>query len=93
MKLRDRLLKGEFDNKTLSNSNSTIETNNQNYIKANTFNEAFAVARKQLGPNQIFEYNGKKYTTNLVGEKFEPSEEVLTKNNMNNPEVKKSLKN
>jgi hypothetical protein len=101
MKLRDRLLKGELDgnkvnttvNKVNSN-NSTVNNNSQeDYTKAKNFNEAFSIARKQLGANQIFEYQGRKYGTNLEGEKFEPSEEVLTKANMNKPEVKERLNN
>ena len=32
-----------------------------------------------------------KYGTNLKGEKFEPSDEVLTKANINKPEVKERL--
>lgn len=99
MKLRQRLLSGEFDNKqsiTFKQGDNTQnnQTNlNQDYTKAKDFNEAFKIARQQLGANQIFEYQGRKYGTNLKGEKFEPSEEVLTKNNMNKPEVKERLNN
>ena len=97
MKLRQRLLSGEFDNKqsTVSkqnnNTQNTAINQNQDYTKAKDFNEAFKIARNQLGPNQIFEYQGKKYGTNLKGEKFEPSDEVLTKANINKPEVKERL--
>jgi len=97
MKLRQRLLSGEFDNKqspiTKQNNNvqNTQLNQNQDYIKAKDFNEAFKIARQQLGANQIFEYQGRKYGTNLKGEKFEPSEEVLTRFNMNKPEVKERL--
>lgn len=42
-----------------------------------TFNEAFKQARLDLGANQIFEFQGRKYGTNLAGEKFTPSAEVL----------------
>ena len=97
MKLRQRLLSGEFDNKqsTINKQNNNIQSNsivqNQDYTKAKDFNEAFKIARNQLGANQIFEYQGRKYGTNLKGEKFEPSEEVLTKANMNNLEVKERL--
>lgn len=99
MNLRQRLLSGEFDNKQsiVSKQSSNIQNNtttqNQDYTKAKDFNEAFKIARNQLGANQIFDYQGKKYGTNLKGEKFEPSEEVLTKSNMNNPEVKERLQN
>ena len=97
MNLRQRLLSGEFDNKQsiISKQSSNIQNNtttqNQDYTKAKDFNEAFKIARNQLGANQIFDYQGKKYGTNLKGEKFEPSEEVLTKSNMNNSEVKERL--
>jgi hypothetical protein len=97
MKLRQRLLSGEFDNKqsTVSkqnnNTQNTAINQDQDYTKAKDFNEAFSIARKQLGANQIFEYQGRKYGTNLEGEKFEPSDEVLTKANINKPEVKERL--
>jgi len=95
MKLRDRLVKGEFDNKQMNSNNSkqiiNNTTQNQDYTKAKDFNEAFKIARNQLGTNQIFEYQGRKYGTNILGEKFEPSEEVLIKANMNKPEVKQRL--
>ena len=97
MKLRQRLLSGEFDNKqsTVSkqnnNTQNTAINQDQDYTKAKDFNESFKIARNQLGANQIFEYQGKKYGTNLKGEKFEPSDEVLTKANINKPEVKERL--
>lgn len=97
MKLRQRLLSGEFDNKqsTVSkqnnNTQNTAINQDQDYTKAKDFNEAFKIVRNQLGANQIFEYQGKKYGTNLKGEKFEPSDEVLTKANINKPEVKERL--
>lgn len=104
MKLRERLLNDEFVKELTNNKinnevvNKNINTNTpdiskQNYSKAKDFNEAFKIARQQLGANQIFEYQGRKYGTNLKGEKFEPSEEVLTKHNMNKPEVKERLQN
>ena len=97
MNLRQRLLSGEFDNKQsiINKQSSNIQNNtitqNQDYTKAKDFNEAFKIARNQLGSNQIFEYQGRKYGTNLKGEKFEPSDEVLTKANINKPEVKERL--
>lgn len=102
MKLRQRLLSGEFDNKQINTNININNTNNstksfstyvenQDYTKAKDFNEAFKIARQQLGANQIFEYQGRKYGTNLVGEKFEPSDEVLNKAKMNTSEVKERL--
>lgn len=91
MKLRQRLLSGKFDNKQDNNTQDNQISQNKDYTKAKDFNEAFKIAREQLGANQIFEYKGRKYGTNLKGEKFEPSEEVLAKHNMNKPEVKERL--
>lgn len=94
MKLRQRLLSGEFDNQKANDIFKKDNQENQNNTeinKAKSFNEAFKIARQQLGPNQIFEYKGRKYGTNLAGEKFEPSEEVLAKHNLNKPEVKDRL--
>jgi hypothetical protein len=95
--LRQKLLSGEFDGKqsTISKQNTNIQNTkllqNQDYTKAKNFNEAFSIAREQLGANQIFEYQGRKYGTNIKGEKFEPNDEVLEKNNLNKPEVKERL--
>jgi hypothetical protein len=96
IKLRDRLLKGEFDNTSKQEAAKPIAAPsqtelNQDYTKAKDFKEAFKIARQQLGANQIFEYQGRKYGTNLAGESFNPSEEILKKFNMNTPEVKERL--
>ena len=49
------------------------------FPKYNTnFKNAFDEARKELGPNAIFEYHGKLYTTNHPGEKDELSKSVLS---------------
>ena len=69
-----------------------IEVKQQvNGAKNITFNQAFKEARVALGANQIFEYNGKKYGTNLKGETFNPSEEVLKNNNLPIQETKERL--
>ena len=48
------------------------------FPKFNTnFKNAFDEARKELGPNSIFEYRGKLYTTNHPGEKGSKSRSVL----------------
>lgn len=102
MALRRRLTRGELDNKPnnsfnsmnrndKTNTNENIDNRNEDYTKAKTFNEAFKIARQQLGANQIFEYKGRKYGTNLKGEKFEPSEETLKNSNLLKPEVKERL--
>ena len=43
------------------------------------FKNAFDEARQELGPNAIFEYHGKLYTTNHPGEKQALSQSVLMK--------------
>ena len=49
------------------------------FPKYNTnFKSAFDEARKELGPNAIFEYHGNLYTTNHPGEKETFSKSVLT---------------
>lgn len=58
---------------------------------AQTFNQAFTIARSAMGSNQIFEWNGRKYGTNLKGETFNPSNEVLKAAGMNTPKVKERL--
>ena len=48
------------------------------FPKFNTnFKNAFDEARKELGPNSIFEYRGKLYTTNHPGEKGSQPKSVL----------------
>ena len=48
------------------------------FPKYNTnFRSAFDQARKELGPNSIFEYHGKLYTTNHPGEKGSESNSLL----------------
>ena len=48
------------------------------FPKYNTnFKNAFDEARKELGPNAIFEYHGKLYTTNHPGEKEDLSKSIL----------------
>ncbi len=48
------------------------------FPKYNTnFKKAFDQARKELGPNAIFEFHGKLYTTNHPGEKGATSNSVL----------------
>lgn len=99
MNLRDRLLKGDFDNiekpnTSLNPSTPVIETTNKktvSYENAKNFNEAFAIAREQLGANQIFEYQGRKYGTNLKGEDFQPTEEALNKYGLNTTETKERI--
>jgi hypothetical protein len=58
---------------------------------APTFNAAFKIARSTYGPNHIFEYQGRKYGTNLIGEAFKPSEDVLAQAGLNTPSVKENL--
>jgi hypothetical protein len=79
-------------NETIPASKKQITTDLTNNIKAaNSFNEAFTIARKELGSNQIFEYNGRKYGTNLKGEKFEPTEKTLLNAGLNTSTTKEHL--
>ncbi len=55
------------------------------FPKYNTnFKNAFDQARKELGPNAIFEYHGKIYTTNHPGEKGTLKQPVLVKESIVN---------
>jgi hypothetical protein len=69
MALRRRLIRGELDNNNQSK-------NNFDYSDKQSFADAFATARSQMGANKIFKYKGKTYTTNVKGEKFQP--EILS---------------
>tara|TARA_Y100000361_G_scaffold86782_1_gene77063 strand:+ start:11174 stop:18247 length:7074 start_codon:yes stop_codon:yes gene_type:complete len=54
------------------------------YDNFSTFSEAFEQARKDLGPNKIFDYKGNKFRTNLKGEAWTPTEAELENNGFNN---------
>jgi len=58
-----------------------------------SFEQAHAEARNALGPNKIFEHNGRKYGTNNPGEDFKPSEETLKKADLNTQNVKQNIEN
>ena len=60
------------------------------FPKYNTnFKNAFDQARKELGPNAIFEFHGNLYTTNHPGEKGETSSSILNNNMISlNNEIK-----
>lgn len=59
--------------------------------KPKTFAEAFKVNRARLGPNKVFEFEGRMIGTNIEGETFNPSEEDLAKYRSNTKEVKDRL--
>ena len=67
------------------------------FPKYNTnFKKAFDQARKELGPNAIFEFHGNLYTTNHPGEKGAASSSILNNNMMSfnkniNPDKKADL--
>ena len=64
------------------------------FPKYNTnFKSAFDEARKELGPNAIFEYHGKLYTTNHPGEKEEISESILVEQSKLNSKIDKAQPN
>ena len=61
------------------------------FPKYNTnFKNAFDEARKELGPNAIFEYHGKLYTTNHPGEKDALSRSILLDKKASLPSRKES---
>jgi len=60
-----------------TNTNSgAINLNPTNPMSGMTFAEAFALARQQLGPNAVFEWNGQLYTTDLASEIKQPTSAV-----------------
>ncbi len=63
------------------------------FPKYNTnFKNAFDQARKELGPNAIFEFHGNLYTTNHPGEKGETPNSILNNNMISlNEEVKEKV--
>jgi len=83
---------------TLSNRNNdtqnsgAINLNPNNPINGVSFAEAFAIARSQLGPNAVFEWNGQLYTTNLQSDEANnsTSSSVYPKNIFSNlnPKIK-----
>lgn len=81
LKLREQLLSGQ------ATKSSTQPTTTE----PKDFNEAFKNARSTLGANKIFEFQGRKYGTNLAGEEFKPDESELRKFQMSTPDVKKRL--
>ena len=94
--LRKRLLAGEFNDYASApaptNFPSPVQLDAAAQASApKDFNEAFKIARERLGPNQIFEYQGRKYGTNLAGEKFNPSQDTLTAAGLNTPKTKSRL--
>lgn len=56
-------------------------------VTGNNFKEAFKKARQKLGPNQVFIWNNNKYGTNLKGEEFNPSPEVIKAQNLNTERI------
>jgi hypothetical protein len=57
-----------------------------------TFVDAFKQARATLGPNKIFEFQGRRYGTNMQGEKFEPSAQDMMTHKLPLIETQKRLK-
>ncbi|NBP14455.1 hypothetical protein EBU95_08660, partial [bacterium] len=80
-----------IDKQTLpvSSSDSTLDISAID--SAPSFNAAFSIARKALGPNKIFEYRGRKYGTNLAGEQLKPSKEDLAAHGLDKPKITKNL--
>jgi len=90
----DLFLKGEKEAgyEVYEKDGKTYSRNNKEDIsKATNFNDAFKIARSQMGANKIFEFNGKKYGTNVAGEKFEPDDAELEKYNLKTHQAKQNL--
>jgi len=103
IKLRQKLIQGDFDKKGEEEAGYEIYQKGGKYSsrkvytqdeieKSLTFNDAFKKARDSYGKNNVFIYNGKKFTTNKAGEKFEPTEDVITKNNLDYKHIEKQNK-
>lgn len=88
MRLRADLIQNKIGQQEQSKKQEYIPTKIED---AQDFNQAFKIARNELGANNIFEYNGRKYGTNIAGEEFNPQEEDLKKFNINTPEIKENL--
>ncbi len=64
------------------------------FPKYNTnFKKAFDQARNELGPNAIFEYHGKLFTTNHPGEKDTKASSVLYKDKISNKVKNQPIEN
>lgn len=57
-----------------------------------TFNEAFAAARKRLGPGKTFVYRGKRYSTNRADDKKKPDAAPSTMKKRSATTVKSGVK-
>jgi hypothetical protein len=77
----------EVDDNKLKAENKSLKSDN-----FTTFDKAFKYYRENLGPNHIFEFEGRKYGTNLQGEDFKPTTEELSKFNINTPKTKERLR-
>ena len=91
IKLRGDLEAGMYDREPAQTIPDTPQYGPIN-DEQGTYKEAFASARKSLGPNKIFKYQGKTYGTNLKGEDFNPSDSELKKFKIDTAEVKERLK-
>jgi hypothetical protein len=93
IKLKSKLLSNKYTNPLVKNPSikNNIQEEDLNYSKSTTFNDAFKKARTSLGANKIFEWNGKKYGTNISGEEFKPDDEELKKHSLNDSKIKENL--
>jgi pyruvoyl-dependent arginine decarboxylase (PvlArgDC) len=90
--LRKRLLAGDLD--VIGSEEKRLTPNQlKNTIdQAPSFKEAFTVARQELGPNRLFEYEGRVYGTNQAGEELNPPQEDIAKFNLDKKYTEKRLK-
>jgi LysM repeat protein len=95
MKLKQKLLGGlgqltadPISGKSMLSPDAALQAK---INSAKSMEEAFAMARESLGPNKIFEWNKRKFGTNLAGETFSPSGKAVKKAGLDNDKTKKRI--
>lgn len=86
IELRKRLLKGNY------NSEKEKDLPNENNSRQMNFREVFKAKRDELGPNKIFEFQGKPYNTAIKGEEFKPNEKDIKNYNLDKEKIEKQNK-
>lgn len=89
--LRKRLLSGDLDIIGSEEKKLTPNQLKKTIDSASTFKDAFSVARQELGPNRLFEFEGRVYGTNLPGEELNPPEEDIKKFKLDKKYTEKRL--
>lgn len=81
------IIKPEVESESEIKLKPIITNNNEE----KTFEEVHAEARNNLGPNAIFQFNGRKYGTNNPGEDFKPDEKTLESFQLNTENIKENI--